>query len=216
MTIDPISYRAFCDELVKTGGWISTARRLSDPIRRGAKGLGKAVSSGWKEMGEDVVEGKVVPMSGQGWLTKRRYVPTIRNGKPAWGYRLPIGPKPLMIGSFAAMAPAAVKKEDPYHIGRSRAERVSGLAADALGTLAGTGLAMKYLPGGNKSRWFKGLGGALAGGMGAHYLVTRPFEKFRKKKLLEEQANRAQLPETQEGDPALPANIEPSQFGFGG
>jgi hypothetical protein len=205
--MDPVTYAAFSDELMKTGAWMNVARSGAKRIGGTLKGL---TSKGWRSLGEETVEGVTKPVPGGGWWTKRRYIPGMEGGRLGWKRRLPLGPKSFMVGTTAAFAPGAVASKDPYQMGRSRTERVTGLAAETLGGLAGAGAALKYLPRG-KLRGIGGVGGLIGGGMGAHYLISRPFKKARLKRL-KEQSRIAQPPEAREGEPSLPANLENTQL----
>lgn len=80
---------------------------------------------------------------------------------------LPVGEKSLTLGSAAALAPSALRKEDPSGSGRSRLERVGALAG---GTLAGIAGARA------------GLIPSIAVGMGGEYLGGRAGRLVSKRK----------------------------------
>ncbi len=154
----------------------STVSALGDELAKIAflGAMGKAVSRGWH-----------FP---SGMWTK-----TMQGGKPAWEAaekatfmgkgkftkNLPIGDKSITTAITAAALPGALKKEDPMGEGRSRLERLSGLAGSTLGGFAGSGamssLPMKKLP------VARSIVGAIGGSMLGERLSTAPFRAARAK-----------------------------------
>lgn len=195
--IDDTSINAFGDELAKIAGMLGN---MGQTMR-------KWVSTGWNKpagMWEKAVhtEGqnkgkKILDAAGKQVWHERPDATWMGRGvsKEPGIHRfgditraLPVGDKSIVTGITAMSAPAALKKEDPEGIGRSRAERVSGLTGGTVGSLMGMG-AMAHLP-------MKGLGitrsivGGLGGGIIGERMATGPFRRAR-----------AELPPVQEASP---------------
>ncbi len=60
--------------------------------------------------------------------------------------KLPIGAKSLTVGFTAAQLPGALSQNDPTGQERSRTERVSRLAGETVGGLAGSGMLISAIP----------------------------------------------------------------------
>lgn len=184
--IDDTSLDAFGDELTKIAGMIGNM----------GKTMRNWVSTGWNKpagMWEKAVH-TAGPNKGQKMLDTA--------GKQVWHERpdatwmgrgvskepgihrmgdvtraLPIGDKSIVTGLTALSAPSALKKEDHEGLGRSRAERVSGLVGGSVGGLMGMG-ALASLP-------MKRLGitrsivGGLGGGIIGERMATGPFRRAR-------------------------------------
>lgn len=184
--IDDTSLDAFGDELTKISGMIGNL----------GKTMRNWVSTGWNKpagMWEKAVH-PAGPNKGQKILDSA--------GKQVWHERpnatwmgrgvskepgihrfgdvtraLPIGDKSIVTGITALSAPSALRKEDSEGLGRSRAERVSGLAGGSVGSLMGMG-ALARLP-------MKSLGitrsiiGGLGGGIIGERMATGPFRRAR-------------------------------------
>lgn len=173
--IDDTTIDAFGDELAKIAGMMGSL----------GKTMGKFVNTGWnKPMGlwekakhiDGPLKGKkMFDEAGKQVWHSRPDATFMGQGK--YTKHLPIGDKTINTAIIGASVPGAVSKEDPEGIGRSRAERISGLAGGTVGMLAGQG-AMAHLP-------MKGLGitraiaGGLAGGILGERLSTSPFRKAR-------------------------------------
>lgn len=130
-----------------------------------SRGFKSALKEGWQNSG--------------GWMA----------GKGAITKRLPLGGKSLTVASTAVQAPGAFAREDPAGQGRSRTERVMGLAGDTTGQLAGTGLgnmaatraanALKLTRGRGALGMAGMIGGAIAGGMVGKKVLTAPSKFLR-------------------------------------
>jgi len=156
MSLDPIMYRAFLDEMTKfgQGGVLSS-------VGNAGRQMGKWIGKGWHDP---------IGSGAKGWKWM---------GKGKYTRHLPIGGKSITVGLTSLAVPGALKKEDPYGMGRSRTERTTDLGASTVGGLAGTG-ALMSLP-------WKGWHGtrAIVGGVGgamlAARLATMPWRRSRKK-----------------------------------
>jgi hypothetical protein len=200
--IDNNTIDAFGDELAKIAGMIGNI----------GKGITKAISTGWNKPAGIWEKAKHIegPLKGKKMMDSA--------GKQVWHERpdatwmgrgvskepgihrfgdvtraLPVGDKSILTGITALGAPAALKKEDPEGIGRSRTERISGLAGGTVGSLMGMG-ALAHLP-------MKGLGitrslvGGLAGGILGERMATSPFRR-----------GRAELPPVTQQVQQIPSN----------
>jgi hypothetical protein len=134
--LSPITIAAFADELEKIAGF---QQNVGNAIVHTAKGAGNLVQKGWHE-------------SGNWW--------GMGQGRIA---RMLPGGKALTVGGSAMMLPGAVAKEDPTGQGRTRTERLAGLAG---GTVAG-------LAGGASPNLAKSLIGGTAAGIGGEYIAGR-------------------------------------------
>jgi hypothetical protein len=199
--IEETTFNAFSDELKKIAGLADIAKGVG----RWAKTAPKWIQTGWEKpvglyekathevpqmvAGKNVM--KKVPLKNEAgeqvWHNRPDATWMGRGNGPQdapWKDRtgvtkyLPVGDKAIYTGLTAAALPGAMKKEDPQGAGRSRAERVSGLAGSTLGALAGMGAAA-HLP-------MKGLGitrsiiGGLGGSLLGERMATSPFRHSRK------------------------------------
>lgn len=184
--IDDTTINAFGDEMEKIAGGMMGGV---------GKTLRKWVSTGWnKPMGlyeKAMHEAPAAVAGGKAVKTPLKDAA----GKQVWHERpestwmgqgkvtkyLPVGDKGIVAGLTAAAVPGAVKKEDEEGLGRSRAERVSGLAGSTVGGFLGAG-ALSHLP-------MKGLGitraitGAIGGSMLGGRMATAPFRGARRAEL---------------------------------
>lgn len=221
--IDDITINAFGDELTKIAGllgdvgatarkWVNTGWKkpsgLFEKVRHteGAmKGKGVIDDAGkqiwrerpeatWMGRGNNSVEGQAaLPWSQRKGITKY----------------LPVGDKGITAGVTAMTIPAAISREDPQGMQRSRGERVSGLAGSTIGGLAGMG-AMAHLPsnpiswmGGAKAIPMRGLGitrsiiGGIGGSIIGERMATAPHRAMRK----------VQMPVQELQDPAVSGGV---------
>ena len=96
---------------------------------------------------------------------------------------LPVGAKSMMALGTGAMIPSAIAKIDPTGHQRSRAERITGLAGNTVGGLAGSVIGSRLSP------RFGGLIGGIGGSILAEKALTKPFVRSRT------QAQEASMPE---------------------
>ena len=190
MSLDPVTYRAFQDELTKLGSVSSVVGRLGGAGKR----VGQWIGKGWND---PIGQGKIVS--------------TWKKGKPvenSWRwmgqgkYRqyMPIGGKSITVGLTGLAVPGVLKKEDPYGMGRSRAERSTDLGAATVGGLAGTGALMSLPWKGWKGT--RALAGGVGGAMLAARLATLPWRRKRKAQQAEAVRNAPPAPE----EPSYPQN----------
>lgn len=94
---------------------------------------------------------------------------------------LPVGNKAMMAIPTAVMAAHALRGQDPTGQERSRTERISGLAANTVGGLAGSAMAMRALKGrgGFLGAMAAPMIGGMLGGSLAEKAVTAPFAAAR-------------------------------------
>ncbi len=187
-------FRSFSDELQKIAGLADAAKGVGKWLKTAPEWI----STGWKkpvglyekathEIPHPTVPGKMQKVDlkdaagKQVWHDRPEATWMGRGVTPGPGINragditkvLPVGDKSIYTGLTALAVPAALKKEDPQGLERSRAERVSGLAGSTVGALAGMG-AMAHLP-------MKGLGitrsivGGLGGSILGERLATKPF-----------------------------------------
>jgi hypothetical protein len=178
------SFEAFGDELIK----IAFFKRLQ-------KGFTDALSEGWHGVGpEDSITRNT-------WMGKGRQIQPVldpktglrsqlSHGNRAWEEAtslggltkaLPVGAKSMIAGTTGLMALQAMRRQDPSGQERSRSERMTGLAANTLGGLAGSAAAMRALGGrgGTLGAIAAPLVGGMLGGHLAEKAVTTPFRAAR-------------------------------------
>ncbi len=141
--MDETMRAAFADELLKIA--FDTRARA-------------AMSAGWH--GLDAA-GKQI--EGSGWTL----------GNKGWQRRIPLGGKSLTALTTAMQAPGALAAQDPTGRGRSRTERMMGLAGNTAGGLIGTGALMRTI--GGKHPIIANLAGGLMGGSLGEKIMTAPF-----------------------------------------
>lgn len=156
---------AFIDELQKISG---AGREALKIVGEAAKGVvskgGKVLAEGWQHMGKAPVAEPWRTVRGHGWIGSG-YTPhpeagipgkilegvtSLGGGIPMGGGRrtkgltayLPVGQKALLTAGAATQLPGALKKEDPSGKGRSRTERLGGLAAGTATGIATSRLGM--------------------------------------------------------------------------
>ncbi len=194
------SFDSFKDELVKIALFQRVTTGFSNALKEGWHGTGPVGSdtrNTWFGKGSNDLRpsydpnkwgGSHMPISPNQVAAGHRFRPTTGTRFKEQLFSLggltkalPIGAKSMMAASTAMMAAQALKKEDPTNQERSRAERLSGVAANTVGGLVGSSLALKA---------FKGRGGGLGaiaapligGGLGAlaaEKVVTSPFRRTR-------------------------------------
>lgn len=186
--IDNITLNGFGDEMEKISGLIGDVGRTAK----------KWMSTGWNKPAgmfekvrhtEGALKGqKAMDTAGKQVWRERPNATWMGQGKIT--KHLPVGDKSIVTGLTGMAVPAAVSQEDREGLGRSRSERMSGLAGGTAGSLMGMG-ALAHLP-------IKGLGitraiiGGIGGGIAGERLATAPHRAMRK----------AQLPTEQPQDPA--------------
>lgn len=166
------TFKAFGDEFTK----IAFFQKLRN-------GFVNAMKDGWHGTPEQIRAG-----DGQNWMGRSDRISRMNGwqGNSLKGLReeaagaLPIGGKSIMLLGTGLMAGQALRKQDPSGQNRSRTERVTGLAANTVGGLAGGGLASRMFP---KSRLLAPLVGSVVGGMGAENAVTTPFAAMRHRQM---------------------------------
>jgi len=197
--------KAFGDELTKIAIWDATLNALrtgwhgpDESTARGAELLHNPATGDpelkqtW--MGHGRIDQIGAPGSKARAIGEARYKAMGRGGKALENVmslggltkHLPVGTKSLMLAGTAAMVPGALKKDDPQ--GRSRAERVAGLAGSTVGGLLGVGAML------NSGRFGAGMSN-LAGGVGGSMLGERLFTapwRHRRERMQRMQAMQAQ------------------------
>lgn len=188
------TFLAFGDELTK----IAFFEKVSI-------GFIQALKEGWHGSPEQIARGE-----GQSWFGKGPNMrlrpqadgslkPLSRAGR-AWqrisslgGMTriLPVGGKSMTVLPAVISAPSLLKKEDPSGQQRSRAERVLGFAANTVGGLAGSALAMKAAPG---SALLAPMLGGMVAGTAAEKLVTAPLASMRRARQQSHQVAPSQHP----------------------
>lgn len=164
------TFLAFGDELTK----IAFFQKVRD-------GFTRALKEGWHGTPEQIARGE-----GQAWFGKGRQItPGMSRGARMMEEftslggltrALPVGSKSMMLLGTGLMAREALKRHDATGQGRSRPERVSGLAGNTIGGLVGSALAMRARP---RSGFLAPMLGGIAGGMVGERLMTAPFKAFR-------------------------------------
>jgi hypothetical protein len=170
-----INFKAFGDELLKIAMFQQLAKGFKDAVHQGWEGVGPEGSpmrSSWMGQGlpshaamatKGPVGRAVEHVTSLGGLTKK----------------LPVGTKSLQVATTALQAPAAFAKEDPTGQGRTRAERVTGLAGNAVGGLAATGALLRS-GWGKKHPIMANLVGGIGGGVAGEKILSAPFRPFRR------------------------------------
>lgn len=144
--MNPVTLSAFLDEV----GLIKEAAGIMQNV--GSR-IAQTMSKGWNHPS--------MAWGGQGFVrdaTRGRLGNAAEHAMTLGGATkyLPVGGKSMTVGMGALGIPGAVAKEDPSGQGRSRAERLGGLAA---GTAAGVALA----PAGLVTQIAGGIGSDVAG-----------------------------------------------------
>lgn len=189
------SFNAFSDEMVKIAFLHRLAKGFTGALSEGWHGYGPEnapTRNTWFGRGSDLKPsydpnkwgGKHAPIDPRQIQAGQRYRPTA--GTKAFEQAtslggltkvLPIGAKSMMAIPTAMMAAQAMKKNDPTGMDRSRTERVTGLAANTVGGLAGSALALRALKG--RGGLFGSIAAPMVGGMLggslAEKAVTSPF-----------------------------------------
>lgn len=150
IVMDNVMRAAFADELQKIAG-IRTQ-------------MGNALKAGWHGL-----DAKGIPVEGAGWML----------GNKGWRSKLPLGGKAMTVATTALQAPGAFGREDPSGRGHSRMERVTALAGNTLGGLAGTGALMRT-GFGAKHPIMASIAGGIGGGMMGERAATSPWALKRK------------------------------------
>lgn len=174
--IEDVTREAFADELTKIAFDAASARA--------------AMHAGWHGL-----DHKGSTVEGSGWML----------GNKGWRSGTPLGGKTLTVASTGLMLPGALAKNDPRGQGRSRTERLMGLAGNTAGGLIGTGALMRTI--GGKHPIIANVAGGLLGGSLGEKLMTAPFAA---KRLLFGRRNPAAPPHTL---PAQP-NQRPADNGW--
>lgn len=171
MSLDPATYQAFQDEIVKLGAIPGQAAVVSKLRGVGSK-LKSWASKGWHDpMGEGRI---IVPE-----VSRTSSIPSWGwTGKGKYTQYLPIGGKSVFVGMTAPAIPGALKKEDPYGAARSRTERAVDLGSNVMGGLIGGGAAISLPMKGWKGT--RALVGGASGAMLAARLATMPWRRKRK------------------------------------
>jgi hypothetical protein len=167
--VNGTSFLAFGDELVKIAFY-----------QKVRQGFVNAMKEGWHGSPEQIAAGDGATWFGRGRQIKPgmgRGARMLEEATSLGGATraLPIGAKSMMAVGTGLMARSALSPVDQSGQNRSRAERVTGLAANTVGGLVGSALGNRIRPGMMGSI----VGGGL-GGLAAEKLVTAPFAAFRK------------------------------------
>ena len=172
--MNPTTYRAFADELEK----IAMLGRIKS-------GLKSALSMGWHgDMTKPVGHQARQSWWGQGrdidYANMSRPKKVLDNISSLGGFtrNLPIGAKTMMAAGAVLQGREALRREDPTGQGRSRAERMTGVAANTVGGLIGAGALLRTNWGKNNAFMANILGG-MGGGLIADRIATAPFRALR-------------------------------------
>lgn len=160
------TFQAFGEELTKIA-FLKTIRN----------GFTQAVKDGWHGTKAQQAAGM-----GQTWFGKGRQIkPGMSNNARrleeltslgGLTRLMPVGNKAMMAMGTAMMAREAIRPDDPTGQQRSVPERVSALAGDTIGGLAGAGLAARLAPGSNL---IAPLVGTMAGSHFGRKVTTAPW-----------------------------------------
>lgn len=161
------TFLAFGDELVK----IAFFQKLR-------KGFTQALRDGWHGTQKQIDSGQGATWFGKGRIIKPGMGANARRMEEALSLggltrALPVGSKSLMALGTGLMAREALRPQDPSGQQRSRAERVSGLAGNTLGGLAGAGFASRLVPG---SGFIAPIIGGMVGAHTGEKVMTAPFK----------------------------------------
>jgi hypothetical protein len=196
----PETFKAFGDELTKIAFFQKLRSGFSDALHTGWHGTKAqpgipAQPQTW--MGQGLASAAERAQMG----TLGKAVDTVSSLGGATKY-LPVGGKGMMMLGTGLMAREALRPADASGLERSRAERLTGLAANTVGSLAGTGALLKTQLG-RKHPFIANLVGGIGGGLGAEKLVTAPFKRSRMKNKKQRAAMEAQQREGLE-EPSYP------------
>ncbi len=159
------TFLAFSDELVKIAFYKRLAKGFMGAMKEGWHGT-QANPQSWFGQGRQITPG----MSSMG----RRWEELSSLG--GLTRALPVGNKSMLaLGTYMG-AREALRPEDPTGQQRSRAERVTSLAADTAGGLAGTAMALRLAP---KSGIVAPILGGIVGSKLTRSVATAPFKAFR-------------------------------------
>lgn len=201
--------KAFGDELTKIAFYGAIRKGYENELEKIAffgaatnaaktigKGLGKAIGVGWhgvKDVANPELEQKFL-----GFGKAHNYDKMSLPGKAfdqvtslggATKY-LPVGAKSMMLLGAGMQAREALKPEDPTGRQRSKAERLTGLAANTVGGLAGVGMAMKVMP---KNPFIANVVGGIGGGLLADNIATSPWKKARSRRIAQARVEQNRL-----------------------
>lgn len=192
-----VQLRGFRDELVKIAL---------------LEGTRNAVRTGWHGPAEGSELLKKNPELKQTWMGFGRAHDYERMGPigKAWDNitslggatkHLPVGAKSMMALSTATQLPGALRAEDPTGQGRSRTERLSGLAGQTVGGLALTGALL--------NTGMRPLGANLLGGLGGSILGEKLFSAPWHHRRMRQQALARQQMARQQAQPMPAADAQP-------
>lgn len=146
-------------------------------------------------------------------LTKIAFANTIAKGfkaaiREGW-HGTPAAPnsrlnKGLMLLGTGLMAKDAIKPTDPSGIGRSRSERLTGLAGNTIGGMAGSSAMLRLMP---NRPILGGIVGGVAGGMLGEKLVTNPWARRRADRIAAQRRAMQAQPQEQMVPDAMPGQV---------
>lgn len=168
------TFQAFGDELTKIAFFKSVGNAFKDALGVGWHGYGPAGASTRQTwMGQGVAP--AAERAQMGRLGKAWDTATSLGGLTK---RLPVGAKSMMLAGSALAARDALRTEDPSGLDRSRAERLTGLAGNTVGGLAGTG-ALLRTAWGKKNPFLANVVGGIGGGVIGEKVLTSPWKHNR-------------------------------------
>ena len=173
--MNPRSFKAFGDELLKIAFADTMVNGFKDALKWGWHGDPNAVPGSFMEQrwgGQGLATAS--ERAGMGRIGKAFDTATSLGGATKY---LPVGAKSMMALGTALQAREALKDEDATGQGRSKTERMTGVAGNALGSLAGAGKMMKMMP---NHPIIANIVGGVGGGIIGEKVTTAPWRMRRK------------------------------------
>jgi hypothetical protein len=178
------SFEAFGDELIKIAFFKRLQKGFTDALSEGWHGIGPEDSitrNTWMGKGRQI-KPAIDPTTGvRNQLSRSNRLWEEASSLGGLTRALPVGAKSMIAGTTGLMALQALRKQDPSGQERSRPERLTGLAANTVGGLAGSAAAMRLLGsrGGALGAIAAPMVGGMLGGHLAEQTVTTPFRAAR-------------------------------------
>jgi hypothetical protein len=184
------AFSSFGDELTKIAVFKALGNAFKNALHTGWHGtgpLGSASRQTWMGQGLALpAERAAMGPLGKAWDTATSLGGATKH--------LPVGAKSMMLAGTALQAKDAIKGEDPTGQGRGHAERVTGVAGNAIGGMAGAG-ALLRTGFGRRNPLMANLIGGIGGGILGEKLTTTPWRAHRERQMAEQSRARLTPPQ---------------------
>ena len=112
--------------------------------------------------------------------------------------------KGLMLLGTGLMAKDAIKPTDASGLGRSRTERLTGLAGNTIGGMAGSSAMLRLMP---SHPLLGGIAGGIGGAVMGEKLMTGPWARARANRVAAQRRMMYQAPEGQMAPEGMPEQV---------